>query len=87
MKLLTIDNIKKKDLAIQYRREYQGTAVFTSNFQEKTEKIVSFTLEHSPVGDPEVKVSVVEDLDYPLLPVIIQLKEYIKELDREGKLL
>jgi hypothetical protein len=87
MKLETIDNIQKKELAIQYRREYNGEAVFTSPINGSCTTGINFTLEHSPVGDPIVNVSLLDDIDYPLLPILGQLKVYIKNLDREGKLL
>ena len=86
MKLETIDNIQKKELAIQYRREYNGDAVFTSPVKGNCTKSINFTLEHSPVGDPIVKVSGLDELDYPLLPILGQLKAYISNLDKEGKL-
>ena len=86
MEVLSIDDIQRKPLAVSYRRAYQGTAVLRIGDTPKNSKRIEFTLEQSPVGDHEIHVSFLEDADFPLVPAIRALREYIGELDGNGRL-
>lgn len=86
MKVLSIDDIERKPLAVSYRRAYEGTAVLEIGEVPKNTKRIEFTLEQSPVGKHEVHVSFLEEADFPLVPAIRALKEFIEQLHSEGEL-
>ena len=88
MKVLEIRNIEKKDIPLHYRNEYSGNAVLEYGpHKVPEEKPVEFVLEKSASGEVEVRVQLLEQINYPLLPAIRLLKSHILELDREGKLI
>ena len=41
----------------------------------------------SPLGEKKIDITFLESIEYPLLPILKILKEMIKKLDYEGKLL
>ncbi len=85
MKVLEIKNLTRKDLPIYYRREFMGSVVL-QYLNSNSEKRIDFSLESNPFGHIEVKVNFLEDVDYPLVPIVKTLKEYILEMDRKGGL-
>ncbi|MFP4363933.1 MAG: hypothetical protein ACLFR1_08685 [Spirochaetia bacterium] len=86
MRILEMKNLTKKDLPLHYRKEFLGQAVFETMEKKKVEKRIEFSLEHSPTGKIDVKVKLLEDLDYPLVPALNRLKDYIYKLEQKGKL-
>ena len=86
MEVISIDDIERKPLAVSYRRAYEGTAVLKIGEVPKNTKRIEFTLEQSPMGKHEVYVSFLEDADFPLVPAIRALRQYIEQLQREGDL-
>ena len=86
MEVISIDDIERKPLAVSYRRAYEGTAVLKIGEVPKNTKRIEFTLEQSPMGKHEVHVSFLEDADFPLVPAIRALRQYIEQLQREGDL-
>ncbi|MEW5814146.1 MAG: hypothetical protein AB1798_01960 [Spirochaetota bacterium] len=71
---------------MHYRNEFTGSAVFRTREAKKVEKKFEFALEHTPNGTLNIKINLLEDLDYPLVPIIKTLKSHIVELSRKGKL-
>ena len=86
MEVLSIDDIERKPLAVSYRRAYHGTAVLKIGQVPKNTKRIEFTLEQSPMGKYEVHVSFLEEADFPLVPAVRALKEYIEKLHTDGVL-
>lgn len=86
MEVISIDDIERKPLAVSYRRAYEGTAVLKIGEVPKNTKRIEFTLEQSPMGKHEVHVSFLEEADFPLVPAIRALRQYIEQLQREGDL-
>jgi hypothetical protein len=86
MKVVALKDITRKDLTIHYRREFTGSAVFECLDKKMREKRLEFVLEHSPTGSVEVRVNFIDEIEYPLLPIIKSLKLYISDLDRKGQL-
>jgi chitinase len=82
-----IENITKKHMLISYREEFHGDAVLElrKNGSPQTCKI-EFSLELTPLGSKNIRVQFLENLEYPLIPVIRELKTHITELDRSGRL-
>jgi len=85
MKIIEIKDIKRKDVPIYYKRFYKGTLVYA--LTDKPSAIpVEFIIEHKPTGHLDINVTVSGEIDYPLVPLIKELKNYIGELDSTRKL-
>jgi hypothetical protein len=85
MNVLEIKNVTRKDIPLYYRREFFGSVVF-EYLNSKNEKRIDFSLENTPFGRIDVKVNFLEDVDYPLVPIVQSLKEYILDMDKKGGL-
>ncbi|PKL24670.1 MAG: hypothetical protein CVV47_09560 [Spirochaetae bacterium HGW-Spirochaetae-3] len=85
MKIVDLTNILRKDTHIYYRREFRADAVFEIMDQTKSVP-VEFVLEHKPTGSVDVSATIVEGLDYPVMPFVSKLKAFIAELDKRGAL-
>jgi hypothetical protein len=85
MEVVDLKNIVKKDMAIDYRRVYMATAVL--DISGKTvEKKIEMALEDTPLGTVGIKVTLLEDLDYPLIPVIKKITDKTRSLQQEGRI-
>ncbi len=85
MKMLGFKNLVKKDLAVDYRKVYTALAEIEIN-NSSLEKKVEFSIEHSPLGHIDVNVSLLEHIDYPLVPVLRTIKHFIHEEHKKGSL-
>ncbi|WP_028975333.1 hypothetical protein [Spirochaeta cellobiosiphila] len=85
MKVIHLQNLDKKDIPLHYRNEFSGEAILSAMGKE-VEKKIEFVIERMPTGQKEITVKILEGLDYPIAPVIKNLKEHIDQLDRDGKL-
>lgn len=85
MKVVGIKNITRKDLPIYYRRLFSAVAELEF-MNERMEKRVEFAIETKPTGAKETAINLLDPLDYPLVPVIKSLKDYVSELDKKGAL-
>jgi len=85
MKVIHLKNLDKKDIPLHYRNEFSGEALL-SGMGKEVEKRIEFIIERLPTGQKEITVKVLDGLDYPLAPVIKNLKHHIDQLDKEGKL-
>jgi hypothetical protein len=85
MKILEIKDIIRKDVPIYYRRLYSGVAVLEL-VNKLREVSLEFQIEHKPTGAIEISVTLGEQVDYPLVPLQKELKNYIGSLDSTGKL-
>jgi len=80
MKIVTLKDMIRKDVPIYYRMLYTSVAVIELNNKQNDYRI-DFSLEIKPTGAKEVSVTFIDAVDYPLVPVIRELKRYIIELD------
>ena len=85
MKIQTIKDIVRKDVPIYYRRLYTGVAVMELT-QNIADYRIDFAIEHKPTGEKEITVSFIDKIDYPLLPLNKELKNFIDALDSNGDL-
>ena len=83
MEVLQLKDIVKKDMAIDYRRVYTAKAVLDMSGKQ-VEKKVEMALEHTPLGEVGIKITMLEDIDYPLLPVLKKITEKTRILQKEG---
>jgi len=80
MKIVSIKDMIRKDVPIYYRKLYTGVAVLEFN-NRPTDFRIDFSVEIKPTGQREINVSFIDKIDYPLVPVVKELKTYIAELD------
>ncbi|MBQ4498180.1 MAG: hypothetical protein IKK38_10190 [Spirochaetaceae bacterium] len=85
MDVLEIKNLYREETGLYYRRNFTGLAVI--ELPIKTIEVpLDFIIEVGPLGNRDFDIELKEKIDYPLLPVMKKLKEYIELLDKEGKL-
>ena len=85
MEVLEIKNLYREETGLYYRRNFTGLAVI--ELPIKTIEVpLDFIIEMGPMGNKEFDIELKDKIDYPLLPVIKKLKEYIEKLEAEGKL-
>jgi hypothetical protein len=85
MKIIALKEIERKDVPIYYRRLFSGIVVLDL-MDKETERRVDFSIETKPTGHKEITVTFIEAVDYPLLPLMKELKKYIDALDNNGGL-
>ena len=85
MTILDITGIDRKENYIYYLREFNATAHYDFPGRKIDGKI-EFVIETTPLGKKDIHVKLIDPIDYPVLPVIQSLKEFIRQLDGEGKL-
>jgi len=85
MKIVCMKDMIRKDVPIYYRMLYTGVAVLEFN-NGPVDYRIDFTVEYKPTGDKEVTVTFIDAIDYPLVPIIRELKSYIVELDNANGL-
>jgi hypothetical protein len=85
MKIVCIKDIIRKDVPIYYIRLYTGVAVLDLN-SNNHDIPIEFSIETKPTGHKEISVNFIESLDYPLVPIIKELKQNILDLDGSGGL-
>jgi hypothetical protein len=85
MKVVAVKDIVRKDVPIYYRLLYTGVAVLDMT-KGPVEYRIDFSIEIKPTGQKEITVTFLEELDYPLVPVIKELKKYIDGLHASGGL-
>ena len=85
MKIIEIKNITRKELPIYYRRLYTGLVVLEL-MNRNIESQLEFQIEHKPTGQTEINLNLSENIDYPLVPLHKELKNFIGALDSTGKL-
>ena len=83
MKIVELKNIVRKDVPIYYRRHYTGIAVLEL-LKKLNDVSLDFQIEHKPTGQTEIKITRMDNVDYPLVPLQKELKNYIRTLDSGG---
>ena len=85
MNIIEIKNITRKELPIYYRRLYTGLVVLEL-MNKNIESEIEFQIEHKPTGQTEINLNLTKTIDYPLVPLHKELKNFIGALDSTGKL-
>jgi hypothetical protein len=86
VKVLEITNLVLKESPVLYRREFTADAIFETLDKEKLGKKIEFVLEKNHFGDSEIRVSLLEDINFPLVSIIRRIKNHIHEMDQKGLL-
>ncbi|MDR2543695.1 MAG: hypothetical protein LBC80_09665 [Treponema sp.] len=85
MKVISIKDMVRKDVPIYYRKLFTGIAVIDLN-EKQTDFRIDFAIEYKPTGHKEIAVNFLDHIDYPIVPVARELKQYIFDLDYVGGL-
>jgi hypothetical protein len=85
MKIVQIKNVIRKEVPIYYRRLYSGIAEFEL-LRKSEERSIDFTIETKPTGQKDIFVTMPEPIDYPLVPLMKELKKFLIDLDDSGQL-
>jgi hypothetical protein len=80
MKIITLKDMIRKDVPIYYRKLYTSVAVIELN-NKQNEYRIDFSMEIKPTGQKEFNVNFIDAVDYPLVPLTKELKQYIAELE------
>jgi len=86
MKIVTIKDLKRKDVPIYYRRIYSGIVVLELIKSIPLEVPLDFQIEQKPTGSVHIDINLSKKVDYPLVPLQKELRKYIGELDSSGQL-
>ncbi|HOX18586.1 MAG TPA: hypothetical protein PKW82_09030 [Spirochaetales bacterium] len=85
MRIVELKDLERLDTPIYYRRVYTARAILEWT-QRQTSKQVRFAIETTPYGTKEASAEFLEDLEYPLVPALRELKRYVGDLERGGRL-
>ncbi|MDR2134266.1 MAG: hypothetical protein LBP27_04095 [Treponema sp.] len=85
MKVVTIKDMVRKDVPIYYRRLYTAVAVLEL-IKGSEDHRIDFAIENKPTGQTEISVTLIDKVDYPLVPLTRELKKFIAGLDKNGGL-
>ncbi|MDR0784477.1 MAG: hypothetical protein LBE74_01145 [Treponema sp.] len=85
MRIVEIKEIIRKDVPIYYRRLYSSVLVMEL-MNKIIERKIDFSIEAKPTGQKDILVTIAEPIDYPLVPLLRELKKFINEIDSDGQL-
>lgn len=74
-----IKDIERKETYIYYQQQFSAVAVF-SIFGGETNVKIEFSIEHKPTGETDIKVKILDNIDYPILKPSMELKTSIRSL-------
>ncbi len=86
MHIRELRNLKRKDLPLAYRRTFTADAVFEGKNSGQRTQAVEFDLEQDARGSTSISVRLVGEAQYPIIPLMRELRAYISSLNAEGKL-
>jgi hypothetical protein len=85
MRVVELRELCRRESPVHYIKELTAVAVIEWN-ERISESDISITLEHKPLGSPDVHVHLLESVEWPVLPVIHAIRDYVVDLERRGKL-
>ncbi|MDR1215904.1 MAG: hypothetical protein LBK25_04400 [Treponema sp.] len=85
MRIIKIKEIVRKDFPIYYRRLY-SSIIIIEMMGRPIEKKIDFSIETKPTGQKDILITILEPVDYPLIPLLKELKKFINEIDSNGQL-
>ena len=85
MKVVELRDLSRRDSPVHYIKELTAVAVLEWG-QRQSESDVAITLEHRPLGPPDVRVHLLDAVEWPTLPVINAIKDFVVDLESRGKL-
>jgi hypothetical protein len=85
MKIIQIKEIIRKDVPIYYRRLFSGLLV-VELLNKTVERHIDFSIETKPTGQKDISITILEPIDYPLVPLVREVKQHVIDLDDNGGL-
>jgi len=85
MNVIAIKDTIRKDIPIYYRLLYTGVTTIELSGKEADYRI-DFSIEIKPTGKKEIAVNFLDEVDYPLIPVVRELKKLIESMHDNGEL-
>jgi len=85
MTVAAIKDIVRKDIPIYYRLLYTGVATIELSGKQADYRI-DFSIEIKPTGMKEITVTFLDEVDYPLVPVLREMKRIIETMHSNGEL-
>jgi len=85
MNIAAIKDVVRKDIPIYYRLLYTGVAAIELSGKEADYRI-DFSIEIKPTGKKEINVTFLDEVDYPLVPVLREMKKMIDTMHSNGEL-
>jgi len=82
---ITIKDIVRKDVPIYYRMLYTGVATIEL-FNGTDDYRIEFSIETKPTGEKDIVVSLNDEIHYPLLPIIRELRRIVGMMHSDGEL-
>jgi hypothetical protein len=86
MKLIDIDRLEISKSHIHYIKSYKGRVILMNKQAEILSYYIQFSLEHKPVGLPEIKINFIENPHLPMDEVMPKIISKIYELNDKGAL-
>ncbi|AHH10341.1 hypothetical protein bcCo53_000180 [Borrelia coriaceae] len=85
MEFISLDNVKKQDSPIYYRRVYFADTLYEYKGSREIKK-VKFIIEVTPLGERHITIDFVDPLNYPVLSLMMAIKRHVIDLDIKGEL-
>ena len=85
MTVLELNNVEREPGAIYYIRRYRAVATLKLP-TDLVDSNIEFSIETGPLGNKQIDVELLTQPNYPALPIIKALREYINENDNAGTL-
>lgn len=85
MKILEIRDIQREEGHIFYRRNFSAVVLIELPLKN-VESSINFIIEMLPTGKKEVDLDIVEDVEYPIIPLKNAIIKTILDMDYEGQL-
>ena len=73
-----------RKIPLYTRNEYEGTAVFSLLADREAALPFRSSVEIKPTGERVVMVELLDTIDYPLIPIIREIKKEIRIIDSKG---
>lgn len=86
IQILRLDNIEKKETPLSYRNEYTASVSFLDPELKEDVKNILFILERDPLGNRDIQIRLLDNLDYPALSFLKSLRRFILDYDEKMKL-
>ncbi len=81
-----IEEIRRNELPLAYRRVFRATVRFRANHALEAATPIEFAVESDALGQSHIHVEWLEHPDYPVVPLLRVLRQRIAELDAAGQL-
>ena len=85
MRVVELRDLRRKDSPLHYIKELTAVAIVEWN-EGRSEHAVAITLEHKPLGPPDIQVRILTAVAWPTPTVIQSISDMIGDLERTGRL-